>query len=349
MNTAEKAYEAIEAAAAAWLARRDRGLTAEEAQAFAQWRAADARHEAAVAELESVWTALDDLLVVDSQQQQAGGIAAMPPAVQREGREAITPIATPRKRPVLVRWWPALGLAAVLAILVGAVVWRNGSSAGVAEARYATTVGEQRTVVLPDGSEVLLNTDTVVNVHFEGKRRAVTLERGEAFFRVTKDAARPFVVAVGRAEARVVGTAFSVRLREAGSEVLVAEGRVRFGATGGAGQGVELGARQFASVQAEGNGMPRVTVLDGMEVSRRLAWLVGDLYFTDTPLSEVVMEFNRYHRRPLVLRDPATAGMPVGGKVKVDNRAGFLNLLKEGFDIVIVPEAKQDVVLGPRP
>jgi len=218
--------QAVLNAAAGWLARRDRGLTAEETVAFAQWRAADPCHEAAVEELALVWGALDDLSAASSQ-QRAGGVVTTPPA-----RIALQPASAEarRRQHSRVRWWPAVGLAAALALVAG-VSWSRRAAPVEAPARYETAVGGQRTIALPDGSELRLNTDTAVSVGFGAGERRVTLERGEAFFQVAKDAARPFVVAAGRTEARVLGTAFVVRLREEESEVLVAEGHVKFGAS----------------------------------------------------------------------------------------------------------------------
>ena len=107
-----------------------------------------------------------------------------------------------RVRPV--RW--ALALALVVAVGVGVLQpWRQIDT-------YATAVGEQRLVVLKDGTKLSLNTATRVHVEFASKHRHVALECGEALFEVAKDAKRPFVVEAGGSEVTALGTVFSVRV-----------------------------------------------------------------------------------------------------------------------------------------
>jgi transmembrane sensor len=329
--------EEIEAAAANWLARRDRGMSTDEVQAFARWRTADARHEEAVTELELVWGALDDLSVVNGQ-QRAGGIAAVPPASHS--------VST---RPTLARWWPLCGLAAMLAIMVGVVVWRGATPPEENVLRFATQIGEQRTVALPDGSTVQLNTNTILHARYGSTQRALTLERGEAYFEVKKDAARPFVVMAGRAEARAVGTAFTVRLRETASEVLVTEGRVRFGAKDGKSEGVELTARQFASLPMKGPAVAQVRVLEEAEYDRRIEWREGRITFSNIPLPDVLAEFGRYHWKQLRLVDDTARELVIGGRVEVANLSGFLTLLEASCDIVVIAETPDAIVLAKRP
>lgn len=340
MSATEKEHEAIEATAAEWLAKRDRRFTAEEAVAFARWRMADARHAAAVAELELVWGALDELSVSRSQQRAGDAVAASPAQI------AQLPAVTSR-RGVLIKWWPALGLAAAL-VVVAAGWWGRGlvqkETPGVV--RFETAVGAQSTVTLADGSEVQLNTNTAVHVNLGRRERAVTLERGEAFFRVVRDEARPFVVAVGRTEVRVLGTAFAVRLRARDSVVLVTEGEVQFGVTGK--PGAKLRAQHLATIAHEGSEVPRVETLVADVVARRLAWRNGQLEFVNTPLSEAVDEFNRYHRKQVVIADPALAATTLGGRYAVDNLEGLLRMIEASFDASVVQRGEDKIVLGPR-
>lgn len=333
MNSSQSEQDAIEAAAE-WLARADRGFTTADLIAFARWRAEDPRHEIAAAEIESVWGALDDLSAY-SGQQQAGGVVVAPPAT-------LSP-APSRSR----AWWlPALSLAA--AIVVVAVAWWNRAPAITNEhSRYATAIGEQRTVTLADGSTARLNTNTAVIVRLTARERHVVLERGEAFFEVAPNPVRPFVVAAGRTEARAVGTAFAVRLREADSVLTVTEGRVHFGVPGrGDSAGATLAANQRATLAHEGDGAPRVRVLVPDEVARHLAWREGMLQFANTPLAEAVAEFNRYHVVQLRVSETVGNNQPLGGAFEVGNQEGFVRLLETSFDITIVARNEKEIVLG---
>ena len=121
--------EAIEATAAAWLAERDGGLSAEDAAAFAAWRAADPRHEAAVARLEGAWGALQVLREF------------RPDARVHPDRDLLARPARARVIP-----FPALAATAALAAcltLLAAWFWLRPAASPVAEphVHYATTIG----------------------------------------------------------------------------------------------------------------------------------------------------------------------------------------------------------------
>jgi len=92
--------------------------------------------------------------------------------------------------------------------------------------KVTTGLGEQHSEVLPDHSVVELNTQSEIRVGFTAAERRVELVRGEAFFDVAKDPARPFIVVTDLATAKAVGTRFSVYRAQSGTIVTVAEGRV---------------------------------------------------------------------------------------------------------------------------
>ena len=102
-----------------------------------------------------------------------------------------------------------------------------------------TAVGEQRTVTLPDGSSVELNTASQVAIRYTARTRAVQLTRGEAHFTVASDRSRPFSVHAAGRVVTAVGTAFTVQLRRDAVEVTVAEGRVRLAESQAATSGIE--------------------------------------------------------------------------------------------------------------
>jgi transmembrane sensor len=344
MSQPDTEREAIETAASEWLAKRDRGFSPAESRAFARWRATDMRHDELVTELESVWGALDDLAAA-KKQQPAGGAGVAPPAIPAM---PVLAAVTKRPRPVLAQWWPALGLAAAVAVFLGVSSWRHVSSnrsdttASAAAARYVTAVGERRKVPLSDGSELVLNTDSALTVRYSNRQRAIILERGEAFFNVSKDPARPFIVEAHGTQARAVGTAFLVRLHATETEIVVTEGRVAFGATDGAPAVVTENAQGRFSFGSKAP--PHVAFLGAEVTARRVAWQSGQLEFLDTPLSDVVAEFNRYHRRQFVLGDPATEAVRVGGLFQIENVDGFMQLLDTGFGIKVVRQDAHIVV-----
>ncbi|MBC6611349.1 FecR family protein [Hymenobacter sp. BT507] len=124
--------------------------------------------------------------------------------------------------------WPALRMAAVLVplLLLGAVAWWRSLPG---ELHYATGVGEQREIVLPDSSHVWLRprSELTCATRF-GAVRAVQL-CGEAFFAVTKNPRQPFVVRTGKVAVKVLGTSFLVKAypQLPATTVLVRTGRVQ--------------------------------------------------------------------------------------------------------------------------
>jgi transmembrane sensor len=202
---------AIEQVAADWIIQRDHGLTAAQEAELARWLAADGRHAAVFAALDATWNLMGE----------APAASSVAP-----GRE--------ERRQRSVAWIP-IGLAAAAAVVFG-FFWSSPPayfSAG-SNAMFATSattkIGGFRTLDMPDGSVVQLNTDSRVDVQFTRAERRVRLSRGEAHFTVAKDSARPFFVTAGDIEMRAVGTAFNVRLHAATVEVLVTEGSVQVAA-----------------------------------------------------------------------------------------------------------------------
>ena len=125
----------------------------------------------------------------------------------------------------------------------------------------ATDVGEFRNVLLPDGSVVGLNTNSVVEIVYSAAERRIRLTRGEAFFTVAKNPNRPFWVEADGVSVRAVGTAFDVRDRPDAIEVLVREGKVQVHRAGSAQPAALLVAGEKAVVsRAATSAAARVSV-----------------------------------------------------------------------------------------
>lgn len=330
--------EAIAATAAAWLAQRDGGLQPAEAAEFARWRASDPRHEAAVARLDATWNVLQQLRNFRPE-------AAMHPDrdLLRTGRA--------RRRVLAFPAMVAVGAAASLA--VAAVWWIGGGrAAGVSELRYVTTIDGYERVALEDGSLLELNSNSEVSVRFTPAEREVRLVRGEAHFTVAKNPERPFSVEAGEVAVRAVGTAFNVRLADSSVEVLVTEGKVEVGQRSTRpnkalmsnardvsldSPPVPLGAFERALITtARGVSPPPPPVVEKValeSVRRAIAWQEPRLVFVDTPLAEVVVQFNRRNQVQLVLEDQELGAIPIGGSFRPDNVDAFVRLLAATSDI----------------
>jgi len=334
--------ESSAASAAAWLAERDAGLSPLDERKFAAWRAADPRHEAAVARLERAWTALQPLRDF------------RPAAVRHPDRDLL---AGPVRGGIFAFPAPlrAAALAAAALVVVAAGWWALRPAATSApDAVYATTVGGYERVMLADGSVLELNGDTAAEVHFTAAERRVGLARGEAHFTVAKNPARPFRVEAGGVAVRAVGTAFNVRLGARDVEILVTEGKVAVSDAGPALAAVPPRGERNPQTGAPTSGGPTVLSANerlvvgpahGAAVERvspaamrdALAWQSPRLVFVDTPLAEVVAQFNRRNAMQLELADADSvlAALPVGGSFRAENVEAFVRLLESGGDVTV--------------
>lgn len=217
---------------------------------------------------------------------------------ERRREEDIVPIAG--RRPVRRRWLiPAasLALAAAIALVAGpAVVLRL-------QADHMSATAEVRSLSLEDGSEVTLAPGSAIAVAFRPGERRVDLLKGEAFFTVTPDVARPFRVAAGTVEASVLGTAFDVRLDDGVVLVAVEEGTVRVASRVGA---EILNAGQ--SLRVDGRGM---RASESPELAS--AWRRGRLYVQSRPLGEAVDTLRRYFSGTIVIADFGLTDRPITG------------------------------------
>ena len=330
---------AIRRAAADWVVRRDRGLTAEEQDRFLHWLREDPAHRQAWAEQQHVLQRLMQL--ADWQPVQS--------------EEPNPDLFAPPPRPYLRKWWP-VGVAAALLVL--AVFFRGDGSlpspSRVPAADTYVRLNEQR--VLPDGSTVELNDGSVLEVHFTAQERRVRLS-GEAHFTVAKNSQRPFSVDASGVVIRAVGTAFNVRQDPTSVEVLVTEGKVCLLPAAPAAQAPAdaappafVSAGQNALVPlAEGLGATKVGAVSTAQIDEALRWKTPRLQFHETPLREAVAEFNRYNRQQLVL-DPSDLGsLRIGGTFRVHNVEGFVRLLKISAGIEAEPNGADLIVLRRAP
>lgn len=277
-----------------WFARlQDSRAGPEVRQAFTVWYDASPDHAEAYAQVCRLWQspALDAALA---------HYAAVPlPAVRRSP----------------LRQWAA---AACLFLAIGWGLYAGGLLDRW-HADYVTAAGEQRQIVLADGSRVTLNTDTALVSEFDGERRGIRILHGEAYFEVEPDRARPFIVSAQAATVRVVGTRFTVRA-EGDTRVAVESGIVA--CVAGNGAELRLTAGQHAAISAHGV-EPRPAADNGAA----FAWLQGRLIFRDETLSDVVAELDRYYPGMIVVADEQLGRTRITGNYKLDDPAAIIRAL----------------------
>jgi transmembrane sensor len=189
--------------------------------------------------------------------------------------------------------------------------------------RYRTAIGEEKVVHLADGSVVHLNTGTSIEVALRDDRRLIRLLQGEARFDVAHDKRRPFLVTAGSTTVRAVGTAFNVRLRSELTELTMIEGIVAV--SDGHSFTRRVLAGQAAAIRG---GTVAITPVQPNVVNQRMAWQNGHIEFEGDTLAQAVEEFNRYRTVPLVIGDPAIAGLRIGGTFRNDGSEDFVAALE---------------------
>lgn len=306
----------IEAEAAAWLVRRDRGLDTVEQLAFEVWRDESARHRVAWLRLEAAWSQTDRLAALKTEpvagRRRSSGRSLKPSWIARASQAG-----------PMAQAMAALSACAVLMAgghFVNIQVWGSPLS---------TPVGGRTVEPLADGSRVEVNTDSRIRVSVNGLRRKVWIDQGEAYFDIASDASRPFIIQAGERQITVVGTRFSVYRDESEVRVRVTEGLVDVKPDA---RGPAVRARPGDEVKADGASVTRVhRGLDALE--DEMSWRSGRLVFQNATLGEVAGQFNRYNSRKLRVADPEVAAIRVGGAFSATNVSGFAALLRDSYEV----------------
>ncbi|MDR3511827.1 MAG: FecR domain-containing protein [Caulobacteraceae bacterium] len=291
--------------AAQWVVRLNAGqLSARDRAALDVWLSARPGRRAEFDHAKAIWALAPRL--------------AESPAMRAE-------LAVGRSRPPRALW-PALPIGAALA--VGLLLVATNLFGGRV---YETPVGGRQTAQLADGSTIWLNTDTRIRVRLGARQRQVALERGEAFFKVAHDQARPFVVAVDGRRVVVTGTQFDVRRQGEGVEVAVVEGHVRIerAATASATE-ARLSAGDDAHFASR---LAAPKIVRAAAVARRSAWRRGEIDLDDVSLAEAVEEINRYSATKIVIDRPDLAGLSLSGVFRTGDIDGFLFAVRQIYGI----------------
>jgi transmembrane sensor len=310
-----------EQAAQWWDAFHNEDASAAEKREFVEWvtRGPDrveaclhvARVHAAVARADVRWpqTSAEDL-VRDALAAPDDSVVPLRPHVRVKREDE-------RRRPTL-RW--AAGLAASVVVAAGLGWWLTPSH----PEQLQTRVGEQRSVVLADGSRVTLNTASKIEVHLRTDRRVVDLLQGEALFEIAHNAQRPFDVHAGDVVVRAVGTQFDIDRRATHTAVTVVEGRVAMIAAGSRSRNLPvLSAGDRVVVDSAGPG----AVEHGVNLAEITAWTRNQLVFDHRPLGEVADEFNRYNVGRIEIRSPSLREQEMTGTFRSNDVASFVAVL----------------------
>ena len=319
----------VPANASEWLAEAgDDGLTASQKAALADWLRESPVHVREFLQTTLIQQNLGKLRI--SSEQIETWVAAAKSTSQEPTRFASTlqpTVSSPsgNSSPMVSRG-PRRARVWLTAACLGAVLLATGLVFRWQQGRYSTALGEQRIVTLADGSVIELNTDSVLKVRFTKHQRAIHLIKGEAFFRVAHDTARPFVVSTSEASVKAVGTQFNVRMSSDSTLVSVVEGTVEVrddtpgaqaAAVVGAASAVRITTGEEASITPVGPLASKkrlaVAKIAASSPQRSTSWTRGRIEFENTPLVDVLSEFQRYRDVRIVIDDESIRQLKLTG------------------------------------
>lgn len=270
-------------------------------EAFAEWLEADPRHRAAYDDVALIDTAVD---------RHRETLRPLLPAVEEKARQH--------------RWYAVagVGIAAALALVIGAPMLRQGAPA---PADYRTGAGETRTIALNDGSTILLSASSHLRV--SGTRQDDLTLEGGAYFDVPHDPARTMRIHVGGYEVSDIGTRFDITASHMTLRVAVAEGRLSVGSAALATPVVLTAGHRLLVEQTKGKA--EVEPVHAADVG---SWRSGRLVYDNVPLSLVAADISRYAGQTVTVA-PDIAGQRFSGVLAIGDGSGLVSNLQQFMDL----------------
>ncbi|HSZ73895.1 MAG TPA: FecR domain-containing protein [Rhizomicrobium sp.] len=288
--------------AAAWLEQHDSGDWSDEDRTqFDAWLNTSADHRVEFLRVQAAWDRSERLSVLRS--ADIGETASRSRMIGKK----------------------IFGVVAALAV-IAAIGW--GTKAYLSRENYttyATTVGGHETLALDDRTKIELNTDTTIRVSDDAQERKVILDKGEAYFQVTHNAARPFVVLVGDSRVTDLGTKFFIRRDSTKLEIGVMEGRAGFESADQAKPTI-LSPGEVAVANGDSIAVKKSSQT---AIKNALEWRRGVLVFENATLAQAAAELNRYNHEKLVIADSAAAKLTFGATLPTTDVNAFTEVAKE--------------------
>lgn len=330
--------------ASQWLSSIDAGLNETEKHEFQEWLATDVKNRDAFQYLAHLWDDMDDL-------SRLAEIFPDDGQVERKHSSA--------------NWSIAASIAVVL-ISITLYFGKENMHQGDLVKSYETSIGEHSSVNLPDGSVLVLNTNSLVKVSYKEAYRLITLERGEININVAHDEFRPLSVKAGDNFVQAVGTAFNIELLEDSKfELIVTEGEVRvsdrkhfeatlahiptgtnspnlrkrgyvpirldeYSLSISKGERIVISTQPLKGVQ---NLPTEPSKIAEFEIQAALSWRQGNLTFNGESLENAISEISRYTSAKFEFDSEELKNVRIAGMFKSGDVNGLLLALEDSFDI----------------
>jgi transmembrane sensor len=330
MESSDRRRRVSEEATQWWLQLQGQELSRDRREAFVDWLRESPVHVAEMLRVASVHNALEQFESWTRIATEGSGSDEVVVALHAGDAAAST------KPRWLRNSWPIAAAVAGLALVT--VLLLPVLRGQVME----TDRGERREVVLADGSVVQIDPESRLRVRFEEHTRRVVLDSGRALFKVARNPDRPFLVEADATTVRAVGTAFGVERRPQGVVVTVSEGKVAIEGKAAVVAPAFLTANEQVTVSAGGSATP----VRKVDSARALAWADGRLNFENTPIGEVVAQFNRYNSIQLHVEDEDLARRPISGVFNAANPESFIAFIEATTAVRIERGSDGDIVIA---
>lgn len=326
-------------AATRWILKLDsNALTAEERNALGDWLDKDRRNSEVLLEVATIWDKTNVLACLSD---------FFP--------HSATPVLKPK---TLFDFWglkPVLSACLVVLVVTAPMVANifNSKPKPTQTARYETDIGETKVILLPDGSEVVMNTNTKLALDYSSSARLLRLAQGEIVVSVAKEDRPLSVMALDRI-VQATGTQFVVEITDDQKvDVMVTEGRVVVGIqplknlpskikqlptdfaappiliqladnSNSLSAGEQLTLRDSAATK-------KIIQSDDIEV--RLSWRKGGLIFRSIPLERALKEVERYTSVEFEVLDERLKSKVLTGRFRTGDVTALLDMLETNFGI----------------
>lgn len=299
----------------------------EELEAFSAWRA-DPTNRAEYERIDDISRAVEALQDdPDIRLATAEALARGP-----ERRRFTMRLETPRA----ARLVGALVAASVVASVAGGYL--------VLRPTYTTSIGQTFSARLSDGSRITLDTDSQVRVRFSAGERRIELLRGQALFEVAHNAQKPFIVAAGDTRIRATGTRFEVRKIDEDVRVTLTQGSVEVIDTDARSKTWRLKPGQALALKPTTIASATPSPVD---IQTATSWTSGELTFQGVPLSEAVVELNRYSQDKIVLGEGTPQATRITGVFAAGEKDDFIAAVSSLYGLRSERLANGDVELQP--
>lgn len=195
-----------------------------------------------------------------------------------------------------------------------------------------------KTDTLTDGSVITMNKNSVITYpnRFTEDTREITLNKGEAFFDIAPDKAKPFLIHINDVVVKVVGTSFNIKTDQGGTQVVVETGKVQVIKQKVV---VKLKPKETASISRSGNITKGVTT-DRLYNYYRTNQLVAD----KTPLWRVVQILNEAYKVKIVIADKATANRPLSTTLIIGSLEQNLSVITKTFNLKTIRKGGKIII-----